>query len=74
MKSVAPAEVRSEPPTTPGMPFIQATGRRCVWPLSGSGADMACCGQKRRPGRPYCDHHCGVATSGAPVKPRLPKV
>ena len=75
MKSVAPAEVRSEPATLPGMPFMEATGRACVWPLSGSGAEMVCCGGRRKPGRPYCDDHCEIAGgAGAPVKPRLPRV
>jgi hypothetical protein len=57
MKTLHPAQVQAEPATAPGMPFIEAAGRRCVWPLSGAGADMVCCGAKRPLGKPYCDTH-----------------
>lgn len=70
MKSLAPAKVQAEPATGPGMPFMEASGRWCVWPLSGSGADMVCCGETRVPGRPYCQPHCEKGSGGMATKVR----
>jgi hypothetical protein len=75
MKSLAPAEVRSEPATAPGMPFVDAAGRWCLWPISGSGAEMVCCGGKRVPGKPYCGEHLKAAmTPAAQNRERPPRI
>jgi len=65
MKTLHPAAIRSEPATAPGMPFIDAAGVRCVWPLSGAGAEMVCCGGKRKPGKPYCEEHLALSMTPA---------
>lgn len=71
MKALTPAEVRAEPaePGVEGMSFQDAAGRRCLWPLSGSGADMVVCGAQREPGCSYCLPHkrrAGGAGGGGP--------
>ena len=76
MKTLHPAEIRTEPATTPGMPFLDAAGRRCLWPLSGSGAEMVVCGERRTPGSSYCQPHREQSGGSTPpmLKPRLPRV
>ena len=64
MKPIHPAEVRSEPATLPGTPFIEAAGKSCLWPLSGSGALMVCCGERRTVGSVYCAPHLEIAEPG----------
>jgi hypothetical protein len=39
------------------MPFLEAAGRRCLWPISGSGAEMVVCGEKRTASSAYCEDH-----------------
>jgi len=70
MKALAPAEIRTEPATLPGVTFLEAAGGpgvagRCLWPLSGAGADMVVCGGDREPGSAYCQPH--RVRSGAPA-------
>lgn len=42
------------------VPFLEREGRRCRWPVGGSGADMLCCGAHAEPG-PYCVSHAAAA-------------
>lgn len=32
----------------------------CKWPVAGDGADLMCCGAKRRDESPYCHHHHAI--------------
>ena len=73
MKTLHPAVIRTEPATLYGTPFSEAAGRLCVWPISGSGIGMVCCGAKRKPGKSYCASHYNAAKGNAPLKPRLPR-
>ena len=67
MKSLHPAEVRAEPAAVAGVAFLDAAGsRRCVWPVSGSGAMMVVCGEQRSEGKSYCDDHLSRSSSGLP--------
>jgi len=52
-----PAPILREPASAPGVTFLEAACRLCVWPISGAGADMVVCGQKRVQGLSYCDEH-----------------
>jgi len=62
-----PAEVRAEPSEVAGMTFIDAAGRFCVWPISGSGALMVVCGARRAaPGCAYCADHIRAAGRSGP--------
>jgi hypothetical protein len=63
VKSLSPAEVKAEPATVKGATFLEAAGRRCLWPLSGSGALMVVCGAERTPGSAYCKPHKHRASS-----------
>jgi hypothetical protein len=62
-----PAPIRPEAARLPGVPFIEAAGRLCLWPISGAGADMVVCGESRAVKSAYCDKHKNAA-GGAPTK------
>jgi hypothetical protein len=66
MRHLNPAMVQAELPEIPGgIPFLDGIGeRRCLWPLSGAGADMLVCGARRadRP-YPYCADHYALAVN-----------
>jgi hypothetical protein len=62
-----PAPIRPEPARLPGVPFIEAACRLCVWPISGAGVNMVVCGAAREWGRSYCADHVRVA-GGPPTK------
>jgi hypothetical protein len=62
MRPLHPAAIRSEASPVAGVPFIDAAGKGCMWPLGGAGADMVVCGKRGR--RPYCELHAGMAYAG----------
>jgi len=61
MRSLQLASIVPELPSVPGgIGFLEAaTRRRCLWPLSGAGADMQVCGEVRADlsGNRYCAAH-----------------
>jgi hypothetical protein len=69
MRTLTPAAIHTEPPapTTEGVHFLEASGRRlCLWPMSGAGADLWCCGRRRGGyAYPYCREHYVDATTPA---------
>lgn len=71
MKPVQPASVHSEPSAVPGVSFLEAAGRACVWPLGGSGAQMVVCGDTREPASAYCHTHRQLSRSGHGIPVRL---
>lgn len=48
--------------------FSDLVAGQCKFPVAGAGADMICCGNAAKPGRPYCTGHAAVCR-GAPASP-----
>ena len=58
-----------------GALFIDCAGtNRCLWPLSGAGAFMEVCGERRAAGCAYCENHRRAGGGPAVASPPRPRV